>query len=64
MTTTTSGTTTTNTTTATSPTATTSPTTTTSTSEATRATVQKFLELRLAGDTAGLTALFAAEVDW
>ncbi|AXE86848.1 nuclear transport factor 2 family protein [Streptomyces sp. Go-475] len=58
MTTTTSGTTTTNTTTATSP------TTTTSTSEATRATVRKFLELRLAGDTAGLTALFADEVDW
>ncbi|GAA4316610.1 nuclear transport factor 2 family protein [Streptomyces venetus] len=36
----------------------------TSTSDATRATVQKFLELRLAGDTAGLTALFADEVDW
>ncbi|MGA5896783.1 nuclear transport factor 2 family protein [Streptomyces venetus] len=38
--------------------------TTTSTSDATRATVQKFLELRLAGDTAGLTALFADDVDW
>ncbi|GGY27807.1 nuclear transport factor 2 family protein [Streptomyces djakartensis] len=36
----------------------------TTTAEATRATVQKFLELRLAGDTEGLTALFADEVDW
>ncbi|MBR8642346.1 nuclear transport factor 2 family protein [Streptomyces tuirus] len=34
------------------------------TAEATRATVQKFLELRLAGDTEGLTALFADKVDW
>ncbi|GAB3829748.1 nuclear transport factor 2 family protein [Kribbella italica] len=32
--------------------------------EATRATVQKFLELRLAGDTEGLVALFAEKVDW
>ncbi|MEU2673683.1 nuclear transport factor 2 family protein [Streptomyces sp. NPDC007164] len=32
--------------------------------DATRATVQKFLELRLAGDTEALTALFADEVDW
>ncbi|MEG8279221.1 nuclear transport factor 2 family protein [Streptomyces sp. AHA2] len=37
---------------------------TTSTEEATRAVVQRFLTLRLAGDTAGLTALFAEEVDW
>ncbi|GAA2543863.1 nuclear transport factor 2 family protein [Streptomyces levis] len=36
----------------------------TTTAEATRATVQKFLELRLAGDTEGLAALFADEVDW
>ncbi|MEV5353414.1 nuclear transport factor 2 family protein [Streptomyces sp. NPDC086081] len=36
----------------------------TNTAEATRATVQKFLELRLAGDTEGLAALFADEVDW
>lgn len=34
------------------------------TSEATRLTVQKFLALRLAGDTEGLAALFADEVDW
>lgn len=32
--------------------------------DATRATVQKFLTLRLAGDTEGLTALFADDVDW
>ncbi|MFJ4820885.1 nuclear transport factor 2 family protein [Streptomyces sp. NPDC088801] len=30
----------------------------------TRLTVQKFLGLRLAGDTEGLAALFADEVDW
>ncbi|CAL9494342.1 MULTISPECIES: nuclear transport factor 2 family protein [Streptomyces] len=36
----------------------------TTTAEATRATVQKFLQLRLAGDTEGLAALFADEVDW
>lgn len=36
----------------------------TSTADATRATVQKFLDLRIAGDTEGLTALFADEVDW
>ncbi|MFE1247129.1 nuclear transport factor 2 family protein [Streptomyces sp. NPDC058735] len=36
----------------------------TTTAEATRCTVRKFLELRLAGDTEGLTALFADEVDW
>ncbi|MDT0388233.1 nuclear transport factor 2 family protein [Streptomyces dubilierae] len=36
----------------------------TTTAEATRATVQKFLALRLAGDTEGLAALFADEVDW
>ncbi|WP_326768917.1 nuclear transport factor 2 family protein [Streptomyces sp. NBC_01591] len=34
------------------------------TADATRATVQKFLDLRLAGDTEGLTALFADDVDW
>ncbi|MET7370664.1 nuclear transport factor 2 family protein [Streptomyces sp. NPDC005566] len=34
------------------------------TADATRATVQKFLALRLAGDTEGLTALFADDVDW
>ncbi|MFD5337032.1 nuclear transport factor 2 family protein [Streptomyces hawaiiensis] len=34
------------------------------TAEATRSTVQKFLGLRLAGDTEGLAALFADEVDW
>ncbi|MFJ5732606.1 nuclear transport factor 2 family protein [Streptomyces paradoxus] len=34
------------------------------TTEATRLAVQKFLGLRLAGDTEGLTALFADEVDW
>jgi ketosteroid isomerase-like protein len=34
------------------------------TEDATRATAQKFLALRLAGDTEGLTALFAADVDW
>lgn len=39
-------------------------TTHTTTADATRATVQKFLALRLAGDTEGLTALFADEVDW
>jgi ketosteroid isomerase-like protein len=39
-------------------------TTTTATADATRATVQQFLALRLAGDTEGLTALFADEVDW
>ncbi|GAA2234883.1 MULTISPECIES: nuclear transport factor 2 family protein [Streptomyces] len=33
-------------------------------SEVTRSTVRKFLELRLAGDTEGLTALFADTVDW
>ncbi|MGK5692510.1 nuclear transport factor 2 family protein [Streptomyces sp. URMC 128] len=38
--------------------------TATSTADATRATVQKFLELRLAGDTEGLTELFADKVDW
>ncbi|MEV8311723.1 nuclear transport factor 2 family protein [Streptomyces flavidovirens] len=36
----------------------------TTTADATRATVQKFLDLRLAGDTEGLTALFADDVDW
>jgi ketosteroid isomerase-like protein len=36
----------------------------TTTAEATRSTVQKFLELRLAGDTEGLAGLFADEVDW
>ncbi|GAB2961641.1 nuclear transport factor 2 family protein [Streptomyces pseudoechinosporeus] len=36
----------------------------TTTADATRATVQKFLALRLAGDTEGLTTLFADEVDW
>jgi ketosteroid isomerase-like protein len=35
-----------------------------STDDATRAAVQKFLELRLAGDTEGLVALFADDVDW
>ncbi|WP_309063911.1 nuclear transport factor 2 family protein [Streptomyces sp.] len=39
-------------------------TTATATADATRATVQKFLALRLAGDTEGLTALFADHVDW
>lgn len=34
------------------------------TADATRATVQKFIELRIAGDTDGLTALFADDVDW
>jgi ketosteroid isomerase-like protein len=34
------------------------------TAEATRSTVRKFLELRLAGDTEGLAALFADTVDW
>ncbi|MGK5628180.1 nuclear transport factor 2 family protein [Streptomyces sp. URMC 123] len=34
------------------------------TADATRATVEKFLALRLAGDTEGLTALFADTVDW
>ncbi|GGV97718.1 ketosteroid isomerase [Streptomyces gelaticus] len=34
------------------------------TADATRATVQSFLALRLAGDTEQLTALFADEVDW
>ncbi|MFD5159409.1 nuclear transport factor 2 family protein [Streptomyces hawaiiensis] len=34
------------------------------TAEATRSTVQKFLGLRLAGDTEGLAALFADDVDW
>jgi ketosteroid isomerase-like protein len=38
--------------------------TATSAADATRATVQKFLELRLAGDTEGLTELFADKVDW
>ncbi|MFF3289154.1 nuclear transport factor 2 family protein [Streptomyces sp. NPDC003023] len=37
---------------------------TTTTADATRATVQKFLALRFAGDTEGLTALFADDVDW
>ncbi|MFD4689321.1 nuclear transport factor 2 family protein [Streptomyces sp. NPDC058463] len=32
--------------------------------DVTRATVEKFLALRLAGDTEGLTALFADHVDW
>lgn len=32
--------------------------------DATRAAVQRFLELRIAGDTEGLTGLFADEVDW
>ena len=36
----------------------------TTTADATRATVEKFLALRLAGDIEGLTALFADEVDW
>ncbi|WP_369194685.1 nuclear transport factor 2 family protein [Streptomyces djakartensis] len=36
----------------------------TTTADATRTVVQRFLALRLAGDTAGLTALFADEVDW
>ncbi|MFE6198243.1 nuclear transport factor 2 family protein [Streptomyces sp. NPDC057838] len=36
----------------------------TTTAEDTRSTVQEFLRLRLAGDTEGLTALFADEVDW
>ncbi|GAA2062440.1 nuclear transport factor 2 family protein [Streptomyces albiaxialis] len=39
-------------------------TATTDAAAATRATVQKFFELRIAGDTEGLTALFADEVDW
>lgn len=39
-------------------------TTTTTLAESTRATVQKFLALRLAGDTEGLAGLFADEVDW
>jgi ketosteroid isomerase-like protein len=34
------------------------------TEDATRTTVQRFIALRLAGDTEGLTALFAPEVDW
>jgi len=34
------------------------------TEDATRAAVHKFLELRLAGDVEGLTALFADRVDW
>ncbi|MFD5233009.1 nuclear transport factor 2 family protein [Streptomyces qaidamensis] len=38
--------------------------TSTDITEATRLTVQRFLALRLAGDTEGLTALFADEVDW
>ncbi|MEU1577115.1 nuclear transport factor 2 family protein [Streptomyces collinus] len=38
--------------------------TSTDIAEATRLTVQKFLALRLAGDTEGLTALFAENVDW
>ncbi|GHC76068.1 nuclear transport factor 2 family protein [Streptomyces violaceochromogenes] len=38
--------------------------TSTDIAEATRLTVQKFLALRLAGDTEGLTALFAEKVDW
>ncbi|MEU2751589.1 nuclear transport factor 2 family protein [Streptomyces collinus] len=38
--------------------------TSTDIAEATRLTVQKFLALRLAGDTEGLTALFADKVDW
>ncbi|MFD9544697.1 nuclear transport factor 2 family protein [Streptomyces sp. NPDC060022] len=32
--------------------------------DVTRATVEKFLAVRLAGDTEGLTALFADHVDW
>ncbi|MFC8131591.1 nuclear transport factor 2 family protein [Streptomyces sp. NPDC057302] len=36
----------------------------TTSEEATRAAVQTFLQCRLAGDTEGLTALFADEVDW
>ncbi|MET9777591.1 nuclear transport factor 2 family protein [Streptomyces sp. NPDC006367] len=39
-------------------------TTNTALADATRATVEKFLALRLAGDTEGLTALFADRVDW
>jgi ketosteroid isomerase-like protein len=39
-------------------------TTNTAIADATRATVEKFLALRLAGDTEGLTALFADRVDW
>ncbi|MFB8247491.1 nuclear transport factor 2 family protein [Streptomyces sp. NPDC001046] len=42
----------------------TSSTATTATADATRAVVQRFLALRLSGDTAGLSALFAEEVDW
>ncbi|MGC5040214.1 MULTISPECIES: nuclear transport factor 2 family protein [unclassified Streptomyces] len=38
--------------------------TSTPSAEATRSAVRKFLELRLAGDTEGLAALFADEVDW
>ncbi|MGW7079613.1 nuclear transport factor 2 family protein [Streptomyces sp. NPDC054866] len=38
--------------------------TATSTEDATRAGVQAFLQCRLAGDTEGLTALFADKVDW
>ncbi|MFD5951832.1 nuclear transport factor 2 family protein [Streptomyces collinus] len=38
--------------------------TSTDIAEATRLTVQKFLALRLAGDTERLTALFADNVDW
>ncbi|MFF5966880.1 nuclear transport factor 2 family protein [Streptomyces collinus] len=38
--------------------------TSTDIAEATRLTVQRFLALRLAGDTEGLTALFADDVDW
>lgn len=34
------------------------------TADVTRATVEKFLALRLAGDTEGLAALFADHVDW
>ncbi|MFJ5995675.1 nuclear transport factor 2 family protein [Streptomyces sp. NPDC092370] len=34
------------------------------TAEATRSTARTFLELRLAGDTDGLAALFADTVDW
>ncbi|MFD5741293.1 nuclear transport factor 2 family protein [Streptomyces massasporeus] len=40
------------------------PTDRATTTEATRSTVRRFLELRLAGDTEGLTALFADTVDW
>ncbi len=45
-------------------TTTSSATTASSVAEATRAVVQEFLAARMAGDTGGLVALFADEVDW